>query len=167
MLLVHASHCSAWVRHGTLAVPLPADAEYRAAKNYLSHDAIERRLFERLERARGRHFRLTINHRNDDSFDPQSNTIAWDPHSALRTTRGGRQSPALGLGHEVDHAVEAPAREAALAARLSRRYDSAEERRVIAGSERHAARALGESVRYDHRGACYRVASPTSRVAVT
>jgi hypothetical protein len=63
------------------------------------------------------------------------------------------------LGHEVDHAVEAPTREAALASRSSRAYDTAEERRVITGSERHAARTLGESIRHDHAGTCYRVAS--------
>ncbi|MBV8118219.1 MAG: protein rhsD, partial [Candidatus Eremiobacteraeota bacterium] len=68
----------------------------------------------------------------------------------------------LGLGHEVDHAVEAPRREAALAGSINRRYDTDEERRVITGSERHAARTLGEAVRFDHDGACYRVPSPVS-----
>lgn len=156
----------AWIRRGSLLLPRSADADYRAAKAYLSHVAIESRLFARLEHARGREFRLTVNHRNADSFDPSTNTIAWDPYSALRTSGGGRQSPALGLGHEVDHAVETPAREAALAARASRAYDTAEERRVIIGSERHAARSLGESPRSDHRGTCYRVDSPVSTVPV-
>lgn len=151
-----------WTHHGSLTLPRTADRLYRTAKAYLSHDPVERRLFERLEGAGHRRFRLTINHRNDDSYDPRTNTIAWDPYSALRTTRDGRQSPALGLGHEVDHAVEAPAREAALAVRTSRAYDTAEERRVIAGSERHAARTLGESARFDHGGTCYRVASPVA-----
>jgi len=150
------------VHHGSLSVAGRANRDYAAAKAYLSRDAVERRLFARLEHAHGRHFRLTINDRNDDSFDPSSDTIAWDPHSALRTTRGGRQSPALGLGHEIDHAVEAPRREATLASRWSRAYDTNEERRVITGSERHAARTLGESVRYDHAGRCYRVASPVA-----
>jgi len=155
-----------WIFHGTLAVPRRAERDYCAAKAYLCRDSIERRLFERLEHSHARHFRLAINHSDDDSFNPDTDTIAWDPHSALRTTRGGRQSPALGLGHEVDHAVEPRRREAALSARVSRAYDTAEERRVIAGSERHAARSLGESVRCDHRGSCYRVAAPTSRVAL-
>lgn len=151
---------SAFVRHGSLCVPRGAERAYREAKTYLSHDRIERALFARLEHAAGRHYRLTINHRNDDHFDPDTDTIAWDPHSALRTCGGGRQSPALGLGHEIDHAVEDRSCERRLAARPSRAYDTAEERRVIAGSERHAARTLGESVRYDHAGRCYRVASP-------
>jgi hypothetical protein len=156
----------AWVFHGSLAVPRGADREYLAAKAYLSQDGVERRLFDRLEHAQARRFHLTLNYRNDDSFDPRTNTIAWDPRSALRTTGGGRQSPALGLGHEIDHAVEAPAREASLAARASRSYDTAEERRVITGSERHAARTLGESTRRDHGGSCFRVRSPISRVIV-
>ncbi len=124
---------------------------------------MERSLFDRLEHARGRHFRLRVNHRNDDSFDPATDTIEWDPHSALRTTSGGKQSPALGLGHEIDHAVEAPQTQARLNARANRRFDTAEERRVITGSERHAARTLEESARVDHAGRCYRVASPTLR----
>ncbi len=144
-------------------MPRAADREYEAARRYLSRDSTERSLFERLEHARGRHFRLSINRRNDDSFDPATDTIDWDPHSALRTTTGGRQSPALGLGHEIDHAVEAPSIEARLNARASCSFDTAEERRVITGSERHAARALGESARTDHAGRCYRVASPTLR----
>ncbi|MEO6835106.1 MAG: hypothetical protein ABI231_04270 [Candidatus Tumulicola sp.] len=157
---------SAYVRHGSLCVPRGADREYREAKAYLAHDGVERSLFARLEHAFGRRYRLTVNDRNDDHFDPNTDTIAWDPHSALRTTGGGHQSPALGLGHEVDHAVESPTRERQLAARTSRPYDTAEERRVITGSERHAAHTLGESVRRDHAGSCYRVAAPNLEALV-
>lgn len=89
--------------------------------------------------------------------------IYWDPSSALRTTRGGAQSPALGLGHEAAHAVEAPRAESLLASRADRKYDNAEERRVIVRSERHAARALVEATRSDHAGSCYRVKTPVSR----
>lgn len=145
-----------------ISIPAAARSDYRLARAYLSRDPVERRLFERLD-ASTRHFRLAIDHRDDDHFDPNSNTIAWDPYSALRTRQGGTQSPALGLGHEVAHAVEAPAREDRLSARELPRYDNAEERRVIRGSERHAALTLGEAVRYDHRGTTYRVATPVSR----
>lgn len=152
-----------YVRHGSLEVPRAAEHDYERTKAYLSRDSVERSLFDRLEHAWGRHFRLSINARNDDSFDSASDTIAWDPHSAMRTTNGGRQSPALGLGQEVDHAVESPRLEARLDARASARFDTAEERRVILGSERHAARTLHEGTRSDHWGRCYRVASPTLR----
>jgi hypothetical protein len=152
------------MHHGTLTFPASAEGLYESAKRYVSHDPREARLFNRLEHARnGRRYHLTINHRNDDHFDPSTNTIAWDPYSALRTTRGGRQSPALGLAHEVDHAVEAPAVQARLQRIADPRYDNAEERRVITGSEAHAARILHESVRHDHAGSTYRVTSPVLR----
>jgi hypothetical protein len=143
-------------------VPPSARADYTLAKTYLCRDVAERRLFDRLTHER-RHFHLAIDHRGDDHFDPSTRTIAWDPYSALRTTRGGTQSPALGLGHEVAHAVEDPRDEAALSARTLRGYDTYEERRVIRGSERHAAKTLGEGIRCDHRGFAYRVATPVSR----
>jgi hypothetical protein len=145
-----------------ISIPADARSDYRLAHAYLCRDPVERRLFERLD-ASARHFHLTINHRDDDHFDPNTGTIAWDPYSALRTSHGGSQSPALGLGHEVAHAVEAPSREDALTGYRLPRYDNAEERRVIRGSETHAARTLGESVRFDHRGTTYRVATPVSR----
>ena len=145
-----------------IAIPAAARSDYVLAREYLSRDAHERRLFEELDRST-RHFHLTVNDRSDDHFDANTDTIAWDPYSALRTTRGGTQSPALGLGHEIAHAVEAPSREASLQSRSLPRYDTAEERRVIRGSERHAARTLGEGVRFDHRGTPYRVSTPVSR----
>ena len=149
------------MEHGTLTLPRAADACYERAKHYLSRDPVERKLFRELEHSSdGRRYHLTLNHRNNDSFDPNTNDIAWDPYSALRTTRGGHQSPALGLGHEVDHAVEDPHIADRLRNSPDPRYDNAEERRVITGSERHAARTLRESVRYDHGGSTYRVASP-------
>lgn len=141
-------------------MPRSAQSAYELAKSYLSRDTVERTLFHKLEAARGRHFHLAVNHRNDDSFDPNTNTIAWDPYSALRTTNGGKQSPALGLGHEIDHAVERSRIANRLRETPNARYDTAEERRVITGSERHAARTLGEAVRTDHSGTTYRVASP-------
>src|SRR5438477_6908145 len=146
----------------SIVLPRPARPDYDLAKAYLTRDSAERRLFARLESST-RTFRLSINHRGDDHFDPATNTIAWDPYSALRTTRGGMQSPALGLGHEIAHAVEPPAREAILSDRLRPGYDNAEEARVIRGSERHAARTLGEAARFDHRGNLYRVHTPVSR----
>ncbi|MGC2131082.1 MAG: hypothetical protein WA629_13415 [Candidatus Aquilonibacter sp.] len=153
-----------FVRHGSLAVPRDDDAFYEQAKTYLSRDPVEAKLFRELEHSPdGRQYELTINHRNDDHFDPNDNEIAWDPYSALRTTSGGRQSPALGLGHEVDHAVEDPRIENRLRDTPDPRYDNAEERRVITGSERHAAHTLGESVRHDHAGGTYRVTSPVMR----
>lgn len=148
--------------HGSLTVDARTEAAYEQAKAYVCKDARERVLFFRLEHDPSRHFTLRENARNDDHFDPNSNTIFWDPLSALRTTNGGRQSAALGLAHEVDHAVENPAREQRLASHRLARYDNAEERRVILGSETHAARILGEGTRHDHRGRAYHVATSTA-----
>lgn len=148
------------IHRGTLTLPRASERLYEQAKNFLCRDPSERTLFARLEGARGRHFTLTVNRRNDDHFDPNTDTIAWDPYSALRTSSGGRQSPALGLGHEIDHAVESRAAEQRLSHWRVAGYDNAEERRVICGSERHAAATLGESARSDHSGTCYRVSSP-------
>jgi hypothetical protein len=166
MLLPIARFSDATVaRRGTLALPRAGEHLYDEAKRYLRRDPGERSLFSRLEHARGRHYTLTLNRRNDDHFDPRTDTIAWDPYSALRTTGGGRQSPALGLAHEVDHAVETPAAEWRLSRRNVAGYDNAEERRVIRGSECRAARTLGESTRTDHDGTCYRVSSPVRLMA--
>ncbi len=150
------------LRHGALVVPRSAEHAYEAAKAYLSRDSVERSLVDRLEHCWGRHFVLKIDDPNDDSFDPATGAIAWDPHSALRTTGGGRQSPALGLATKSTTRSHrrASKRDSAI---VPTRYDTEEERRVITGSERHAARTLHESIRHDHEGRCYRVVSPTNR----
>jgi len=145
-----------------IVLPARARADYELARSYLTRDWAARRLFAHAESG-ARTFHLTINHRGDDHFDPATDTIAWDSYSALRTTRGGTQSPALGLAHEIAHAIEPPAREAALAGRFHTAYDNAEEARVIRGYERQSAHVLGEAVRYDHRGTLYRVRTPVSR----
>ncbi|MBV9149714.1 MAG: hypothetical protein JO024_07605 [Candidatus Eremiobacteraeota bacterium] len=150
------------VLHGSLDVSVRGNAAYLQARRYLCRDPIERTIFSSLEHG-PRHIHLRLNSSNDDSYDPNTRTIYWDPCSALRTTGGGRQSPALGLGHEADHAtVSAAIRDADIVRRIPA-YDNLEERRVILGSEQHAARTLHEAVRHDHRGSCYRVATPTSR----
>ncbi len=150
-----------FVRYGSLDVGASARRNFDAAVDYLKRDPVERALFRRLEHG-GHRVTLTTNSRDADYYDPNTRTIHWDPHSALRTATGGRQSPALGLAHEVDHAVHDGPREWQRANTADPAYDTAEERRVIAGSERHAARTLGEAVRHDHGGTCYRVASPAA-----
>ncbi len=149
------------MHYGSLSVPAAATQNFEAAVRYLSRDPVEAALFDRIERG-AQPFRLATNGRNDDSYDPSTHTIHWDPHSALRTSCGTTQSPALGLGHEVDHAVHDAACGNALASRPDPEFDTREERRVITGSERHAARTLGEGVRFDHAGTTYRVPGPTA-----
>ncbi len=150
------------VHYGSLSIPLAAKSVVDSALAYLRRDAVERSIIARLEHSPVKH-RIVIDHRNDDSYQPDTGTIRWDPTSALRTTHGGRQSPALGLGHELDHAIAGDAAFDVLANIADPRFDNLEERRVILGSERHAAQTLHESVRNDHSGSCYRVDTPTER----
>ena len=150
------------VHYGSLVIPRTAQPLVDDAFAYLRRDTVERSLIERVEHRPVR-TRITINHRGDDSYQPDTRTIRWDPTSALVTTRGGRQSPALGLGHELDHAAEDARTYDGLQNVPDDAFDSLEERRVITGSERHAAHTLHESVRQDHDGKLYRVPDPTLR----
>jgi hypothetical protein len=153
---------TATVRYGSLVIPLAAQRRVDEALGYLMRDCAVRSIVERLERSPVAH-RIAIDHRHIDAYQPWNHTIRWDPTSAMRTAHGGRQSPALGLAHELDHAVEADRTYRYLQDVELRGYDNVEERRVITGSERHAARSLHEGTRSDHRGTCYRVKGPTSR----
>ena len=148
--------------HGNLSVPAGAERDFTAAAAYLGRDSVMRGIINKAEHARTA-LHLKINRHDDDSYDPNSSTVNWDPHSALRTTGGGRQSPALGLGHELDHATIGARIRDRGSAISDHAYDDREERRVILGSERHAARTLGEAVRHDHGGSTYYVASPIAR----
>ncbi|GAC1303187.1 MAG: hypothetical protein NVS2B3_09100 [Vulcanimicrobiaceae bacterium] len=154
-----------FVHHGSVSVERSLDKAFVAAERYLRGDSIMARTFDDLERGPNP-IVVRGNRRDDDHFEPTTRTVAWDPYSALRTTDGGWQSPALGLGHELVHADADPASRARLSQIRSPRYDNAEERRVIRGAETHAARTLGESIRHDHAGATFRVTSPTSRFDV-
>lgn len=151
-----------FVHHGSLAVDRAIDPEFRKAEKYLRGDSIMRRTLDHLEHSRTT-TKIVGNPVDLDFFLPPANAVQWDPYSALRTSGGGRQSPALGLGHELAHADEDSRTRARLEMTKVKRYDDAEERRVILGPEAHAARTLGESTREDHRGSTYRVAAPTSR----
>lgn len=146
-------------RFGSLTVSAAATQPVRQAFAYLAHDAVARSLIDRLEHSRTPH-RILLDHHDDDAYRPWSHVIRWDPTSALRTSRGGHQSPALGLAHEIDHAVVGDGVFLQLAGIADARFDNLEERRVILGSERHVARTLHESTRADHAGEAYRVTSP-------
>jgi len=162
-MVAQLSHCRAGaVRHGSLFVPARAERNFECAVAYLAGDSAMRHVLDRAEHARAA-LHLRVNTHDDDSFDPNTRTVNWDPYSALRTTSGGTQSPALGLGHELAHAAVSDRTRDRGSAIALRGYDDAEERRVIRGAEAHAAQTLGEATRHDHRGTCYRVASPLER----
>jgi len=140
----------------------PGDMQYfTEALNYLSRDSGMNQIFNDLRNS-ATTYRLVTNNNDDDSYDPRTKTINWDPHSALRMDCNGKQSPALGLGHEAAHA-DGPWYSGPLALIPSSKYDNYEERRVIMGPETSAAITLGEDTRTNHGGQAYWVPSPTSR----
>lgn len=156
-----ASQARTFAQHGSLFVERAIEGDFIAAESYLRADSVMRRTFDDLENASTATY-VIGNHRNDDHFDFEHRAVTWDPHSALRTTTGGAQSPALGLGHELVHADEAADKREYLATTFDAAYDDKEERRVIVGAETHAARTLGEGTRHDHSGRVFTVDSPTA-----
>jgi RHS repeat-associated protein len=134
-------------------------AEYNQATAYLSRDPGMAQIIQDLNNS-STIYSVMFNNNNFDDYS--SHIISWDPHSALRCTNKGRQSPALGLGHELAHADKSLLDE--LTGWIhSGQYDTWEEQRVITGPEAAAAGTLGEDTRTDHKGDPYFVPGPTSR----
>src|SRR4030081_688305 len=115
------------VHYGSLVIPLAAQRRVDEAFGYLARDASLRSIVERLERSTAQH-RIGRTHPHVDSYQSSNHTIRWDPTSALRTSGGGRQSPALGLAHELDHAAEDDGTYRRLQKTPGRGYRSAEGR---------------------------------------
>lgn len=136
-------------------------SDYNTATAYLQRDPGMAQIIQDLNNSSTTYNIQYINDGND-AYDPTTNTIFWDPNSALRTTCGGTQTPALGLGHEMAHA-DASFWDQLIGWIPWPNYDNLEERRVITGPETNAAQTLGEAVRTNHGGIPYVVPSPTSR----
>ncbi|MBO0910143.1 MAG: RHS repeat-associated core domain-containing protein, partial [Acidobacteria bacterium] len=134
------------------------NGDVATANHYLSGSK-EMRLVQKAFKSG--HFHLVIIHDGNDRYDPVTRTVYWDPHSALQTTAGGHQTPALGLGHEMAHATGNRHDTAVLSNTFDAQYDTKEERRVILNYENPAARELGESTRSNHGGVPYNVNCPT------
>jgi len=101
---------------------------------------------------------------NDGNDRVEGGKLYWDPHSALNTTSGGKQSPALGLGHEMTHDTGRWLGTLIRSMIPDAHYDNLEERRVIQRFETPAAIHLGKGTRTDHSCAAqctFWVASPT------
>jgi len=129
---------AATVRYGSLTVPLSGQRRGPTKPfGYLAHDSGERSLIERLEHSRTPH-RIVIDHHGNDSYDPNTHTIRWDPFSALLTTRRLAVARARSRARDGPRR-RGPARVRRHADAVDFAYDNAEERRVILGSERHAA----------------------------
>ena len=101
----------------------------------------------------------------ETNFSPgRQPTIHWESRKGLKTSHGGKQSPATRLEHEFDHAVDNINN--SLNHRIKReqkdkQYGNKEEKRVITGSESKTAKANKEDIRDDHFGKVYDVSDPT------
>jgi len=107
---------------------------------------------------------IHIIHDGNDSYNPGTGVLNWDPKSGLQVTSGqGIQSAALGLVHEMDHEVNGlknpqPTGDG---------YQNTEEKRVIAGSETTIAHDLHEPTRTDHYGSTVVMTTANAHTDVT
>jgi RHS repeat-associated protein len=144
---------------------MDAASEYAKARNYLVQSEAGAATINNLESLSGANEpTLVLNNQDDDSFDPNTNTINWDADSGLDVAgEGGKpdssggtiQSPALGLAHEADHAVQGntdPQKQNKDAGKKDAKYDNKEEKRVVKGSEKKTAKQLDEPTRKSHGG---------------
>ena len=102
---------------------------------------------------------------NEFYFDPNNNTITYNPHSALKVD-SGTQTPALGFLHEVGHALNwlnDPLQFKKDFQTKDPNYDNIEEKKVIEGVETPAAEKAEEGTRKNHKGVEFKVDDPTKR----
>jgi hypothetical protein len=150
---------------GKVKVSSADKADYEVAKSYLSTQPGGRAAFRLIESIKGKDEpTLKTNNIHDDSFDSKTNTINWDPKSGLDVAgEGGTtdwsggtiQSPALGLFHEMGHAIQDnrnPTQYAQDAAQFDGQYDTKEEKRVVSKGETNLANGLDEPTRASHDG---------------
>ena len=71
-------------------------ADYQQAVTYLNGDSGMANIIHDLD-ASSTTYTIVYNNADDDSYDPSTHMIHWDPHSALRCSGGGKQTPALGV----------------------------------------------------------------------
>ncbi|MBA2935379.1 hypothetical protein HZF05_14930 [Sphingomonas sp. CGMCC 1.13654] len=106
---------------------------------------------------------IHIIHDGNDSYDPSTGVLNWDPKSGLKVTSGqGIQSAALGLVHEMDHEVSGT-----VGKPTGDGYQNTEEKRVIAGSETTIAHDLHEPTRTDHYGSTVVMTTANAHTDVT
>lgn len=95
--------------------------------------------------------------------ESQMPIVLWESRKGIILSNGKRQSPAVRLEHEFDHAIDdwksaKNHREKRMT--YDEQYGNKEERRVIEGSETRTARKLHQGIRKDHHGSTYPVKDP-------
>ena len=134
-------------------------ADLNAALKYLGTSKTASALLAKLPKGT----KIEIIHDGNDAYDPNTKTIYWDPRSGLAVSSGaGNQSAALGLIHEIDHAVNGQKNPKP----TGDGYQNTEEKRVITGSETKIAKELGEPTRKDHFGTPVVLGSSTEHTKV-
>jgi hypothetical protein len=153
----------AYVHFGNLSVDRKIVDDFKKAQTYLAKDPEAVDVLSAMES--GKPISVEGITDGNDRFSGLSNTIYWDPNSAMVNADGSKQTAALGLLHEQGHATEFardPTRFAQNVGTANQRYDTAEEQRNITGLETRAAKVLGEGTRTDHGGTPYNAKGPTS-----
>ena len=113
-------------------------------------------------------YNIRLQNDNDGQGNAYSytlNRVFWDPSHGKKLTNGGKQSVAVALEHEFDHAIsynDDPNGYKNRRKQYDSQYDNAEERRVIEGSEKQTATTLNEGIRHNHKGDYYMTIMPTS-----
>ena len=142
------------------------NGDYKKAIDYLKQDRGMKSIIDRLNNS-PIPYTVNLNDEDDDGYDEDSLRLDWDPHSALcikdddLVLTGESQSPALGLGHELDHMANMI--HGVHYTKHTKPYGTPEERRVIEGTEGAAAKTLGEGIRHNHFGKTVKVSAPTHR----
>ena len=149
------------VRGGTAADRAYLDASLR----YLSQSPVGAAI---MQKTADQGTEIRIVHDGRDQYDPQTNTIYWDPHAAhaVQDQHGkpaALQSSAMGLLHEGAHALDPDIKEG-LATRNKQFGNDAEAHAI--GAENAVAADLGEPQRYSHFGVAHRADDPTAHTPV-
>ena len=87
----------------------------------------------------------------------------WEPRKGLLLPNGIKQSPAIRLEHEFDHALDDLKSHKEHVDRANTpddQFENKEECRVITGSESKTARKLNQGIRTNHKGKTYPVKDP-------
>jgi hypothetical protein len=123
--------------------------EFLKARDHLMDSARGRKLVQEAARQK---ILVRANHEGYNAADRLNDIVNWDPRLGMVFDGGKRQSPTLGLAHELSHLVEVSDAEGERLGQipLTDNMSDAEERRVIEGAEREVALDLNEDVRSSH-----------------
>jgi small nuclear ribonucleoprotein (snRNP)-like protein len=115
-----------------------------------------------------RNVTINIVHNRSNEYDPETNTISWDPNSGMTVKSSGIgsvgvRSSALILIHEAGHAIDPNLKDNLLTP--NDQYDNLAEK--YAGEKENAvASYFGEPQRFNHDGEYLTVINPTEHTAV-